>query len=421
VIKLLALAILAAGSANAASHVLAVSIDGVVHPITVEKIGHALEQAGKEQAAAILIRLNTPGGLLQSTREINERIVASPIPVITYVTPSGGRAASAGFFILQAGDIAVMAPGTNTGAASPVLLGQQMDPVMRQKAESDAAASLRSLAGRRGRDSALAEKAVLEAKSFTDREALDNKLIDLIARDEEHLLEQLNGRAIERFNGSKTTLQLTGAVIRDYQPTIRERIISTISDPNIAFVILILGGLGVYLEFSAPGLILPGVAGGILILMGLSALAVLPINWAGIALLILAATFFVLEAKFTSHGILGFGGAVSMVLGALILVDGPPELRIRLSTAVGVSLPFAAITTFLMTLVLRSRAAKVITGDGAMLGSIGVAFTKLAPEGKVHIRGEYWDATANTIIEAGAPVRVVAVDGLRLMVEPSSA
>jgi len=420
VIKLLALAILAAGPAQAASHVVAVSIDGVVHPISVEKIGHAIEQAAKEQAAAVLIRLNTPGGLLQSTREINEKIVASPIPVLTFVSPSGGRAASAGFFILQAGDIAAMAAGTNTGAASPVLLGQQMDPVMRQKAESDAAASLRSLAGRRGRNSALAETAVLEAKSFTDREALDNKLIDIIVRDEAELLAQLNGREITRFNGSKTTLRLADATVREYESTVRERLVSAISDPNLAFVLLILGGLGVYAEFSAPGLILPGVGGAILIVIGLSALAVLPINWAGIALLILAITFFVLEAKFTSHGVLGVGGAVSMVLGALMLVDGPPEMRIRLSTALAVSLPFAAITMFLMTLVVRARSAKVITGDSAMLGTTGIAFTRLAPTGKVHIRGEYWDATANTVIEAGAPVRITAIEGLRLHVEPDS-
>jgi len=414
-------ALLLAACAPALPRVISVTIDGVVHPITAEIVAHALDQAKREGAALVLVRLNTPGGLLDATRQIVERIVASPVPVVTYVTPSGGRAASAGFFILGAGDIAAMAPGTNTGAAAPILLGREMDPVLRQKAQNDAAASIRAMAAKRGRNSALAEKAVLESKSFTDKEALDHRLIDLIAGDVPDLLRQLDGRAVTRFDGSQQTLRLAGAPLVDYQLTLRERIMSAVADPNLALVLMMLGALGVYIEFSHPGLIVPGVAGALLALLGLSGLSLLPINWLGVALLILAIALFVLEAKIVSHGILGAGGAVSMILGALILIDSPlPEMRVRLSTAVGLALPFALITTFLLTLVIRARLSKVITGEAGMLGEVGVAHTALTPAGKVFVHGEYWDAVASAPVEAGARVRVTAIDGLKLKVEPAT-
>jgi membrane-bound serine protease (ClpP class) len=370
----------------AAPKVIAVDIDGVVHPITAEIVGRAIEQAKLEGAQILLIRLNTPGGLADATRQIIEKMVASPVPVVTFVTPSGGRAASAGFFILEAGDVAAMAAGTNTGAATPVLLGQEMDPVMRQKVQNDAAASVRSMATKRGRNSALAEKAVLESKSFTDKEALDNKLIDLIATDEADLYRKLDGREAVRFDGRKQVLRLE-----------------------------------IYVEFSSPGLIVPGVAGAILVLLGLSALSVLPINWVGAALLLLAIALFVLEAKFASHGILAVGGTAAMILGALLLVSSPlPEMRIHLSTAVGLALPFAIITTILVSLVIRARANKVVTGAVGMLDEIGVARTALAPAGKVFVHGEYWDAVSSAPVEAGAHVRVIEVRGLTLKVEPVS-
>ena len=407
----------------AAPTVVAVDVHGIVHPVTVEIVSRALDQARREQAQAVLLRLNTPGGLMDAMRETIEKIVASPIPVITYVTPSGGRAASAGFFLLQAGDVAAMAPGTNTGAAHPVLMGGQMDPEMKQKVENDAAASLRSLVSKRGRNSALAEKAVLESKSFTEKEALDNKLIELIAGDEQDLLKQLDGREITRFDGRKQTLHLAGAAIVNYEPNWRQRIISAVADPNIALILIVLGALGIYIEFNAPGLIFPGVAGAIAALLGLSALSVLPINWAGVALLVLAFTLFALEAKFTSHGILGLGGAVAMVLGAVLLIDSPlPELRIRWSVAIALAVPFAIITTLLLTLVVRARANKVVTGARGMLGEVGVAVTTLAPEGKIRVRGEYWDAVAppGARVDPGARVRVTAIQGLQLNVKPDS-
>src|SRR6266567_3858385 len=375
--------------------VVAVNVNGIIHPVTVEIVSRAIDQAKRENADAVLVRINTPGGLMDAMRETVEKIVASPVPVITYITPSGGRGASAGFFILEAGDVAAMAPGTNAGAAHPVLMSGQMDPEMKRKVENDASASLRSLAQKRGRNSALAEKAVLESKSFTEKEALDDHLIERIARDEQDLFAQLDGREVVRFDGRKQTLRLAGAEVVLYQPNLRERIISAVADPNIALILIVLGALGIYAEFSSPGFIAPGVAGAISMLLGLSALSVLPINWAGVALLILAFTLFALEAKLASHGVLGLGGAVAMVLGAVLLVDSPlPELRIRWSVAIALAVPFAMITTLLLTLVVQARANKVITGAHGMLGETAVAVTALAPQGKVMVHGEYWDAIA---------------------------
>jgi membrane-bound serine protease (ClpP class) len=402
----------------AAPRVVAADVDGVVHPITVEIIARAIQQARSENATCILIRLNTPGGLLDATREVIEKIAASPVPVVTYVTPSGGRAASAGFFLLEAGDIAAMAPGTNTGAASPVILGQQMDPVMRAKIESDSAALLRNLTARRGRNSDLAEKTIREARAFTDKEALDNHLIETVAASERELLDQINGREVVRLNGARQKMNTAGAEVVSVSLTWRERLVSAISDPNIGFILLVLGALGLYVEFSSPGLIFPGVAGAVLVMLGLSSLAVLPINWVGVVLLILAAAMFILEAKVASHGILGTGATVSMVLGAILLVEGPPEVRIHLSTALAVSLPFALITMFLVTIVVRARRNKVVTGISGMLDEIGVARTDLSPAGKVFVHGEYWDAVSSASVPEGSRVRVTAVDGLTLRVEP---
>lgn len=411
---------LAALPALAVPRVIAVNLNGMIHPISAEIVARASAQAHRENAAALLIRINTPGGLLDATRELNQHILASPVPVIVYVTPSGARSASAGFFILEAGDIAAMAPGTNTGAASPVLMGREMDPVMRSKVENDTAAGLRSTVSKRRRNADLAEKAVREAKSFTADEALRDHLIDIIATDDRDLLDKVNGRSTVRFNGRTETLALGNAEIVDYRPTLRERIVSAIANPNIGFVLLVLGVLGVYVEFSAPGLIAPGVLGGILALLGLSALSVLPINWTGAALLLLSVALFVLEAKFASHGVLGVGATIAMILGAVLLIDAPPEFRIHTGTAVSVALPFAAITMFLLALIVRARRNKAITGPLALMHEIGEARTPLTPRGQVFVHGEYWQAESVTPVEPGARVRVTAVDGLLLKVEPAN-
>ena len=416
--KRFCLAALMATALSAAPKVIVVDIDGVIHPITVDLLAHALDQAASQNAAAVLLRLNTPGGLLDATRQMNEKIVASRVPVIAYVTPSGGRAASAGFFILEAADVAAMAPGTNTGASSPVSLTGQMDDTMRHKVENDASAWLRSTVEKRGRNVQLAETTIREASSFTEKEALDQHLIDLIAPSEQKLFDSLEGREIRHFDGRTEILHLSGAEVVPYGLTLRERIISAVADPNVGFILLIVGALGLYVEFNSPGLILPGVAGGILLLMGVSSLAVLPLSWVGVSLLLLGATLFVLEAHFASHGVLGTGGAVALVLGALMLIDGPPALRIHLVTALSVSIPFALITMFLLSLAVRARRNKALTGGEGLLNEIGEARTALAPAGKVFVHGEYWDAVSSSPVEPGGEVRVVSIEGLKLRVEP---
>jgi membrane-bound serine protease (ClpP class) len=403
----------------AAPKVVIADVDGVVHPVTAEIVAGAIAQARQENAALIIVRLNTPGGLMDAMRETIEEILASPIPVATYVAPSGGRAASAGFFILESGDVAAMAPGTNTGAAHPVLMTGEMDAVMKEKVENDAAAYMRSITTKRGRNSALAETAVRESKSFTEKEALENHLIDLVAADTPALLSVLNGRTVTRFDGRTQTLELRDAVVEVYQKTWRQRIISAIADPNIALVLLVIGALSIYIEFTSPGLVAPGVVGAILVLLGLSALSVLPINWLGAALLALSFTLFALEAKLAAHGVLAVGGTVSMVLGAVMLIDSPlPELRIHWSTAIGLALPFSLITAALVSLAVRARSNKVVTGEQGMIGETGSAVTDLAPTGKVFVHGEYWNAVAGENVPAGARVRVTAVRRLTLTVEP---
>lgn len=404
---------------TAAPKAIAVDVDGVVHPITAQIVGSAIDRAKAENASVLIIRLNTPGGLMDAMRHTIERIVSSPIPVITYVAPSGGRSASAGFFILESGDIAAMAPGTNTGAAHPVAIGVDMDAVMKEKVENDAAAYIRSICTKRGRNSELAETAVRQSKSFTDKEALDQHLIDLVSASERDLLLTVDGRTVTRFDGSSQTLHTAGIEIEVYERTLRQKIISAIADPNIALILLVIGALAIYVEFSAPGMIAPGVIGAIFVLLGLSALSVLPINWLGAALLILSVVLFALEAKFTSHGILGAGAAVAMVLGAVMLIDSPlPEMRIHWQTAIALALPFSLITAMLVSLVVRARRNKVETGEEGMIGLVGSAVTALQPGGKVFVHGEYWDAVSSRPVGAGSRVRVIAVDRLTLAVDP---
>jgi len=417
----ISLALALAAGAAPSSKVVAADVDGMVHPITTEIVSAAIERAKAEHAELVLLRLNTPGGLMDAMRHTIEKIAASPIPVVTFVAPSGARAASAGFFLLEAGDVAAMAPGTNTGAAHPVAMGGEMDAVMKEKVENDAAAYLRSICDRRGRNSALAETAVRQSKSFTEREALDQHLIDLVAGDERALLVALDGRTVTRFDGRTQVLHTAGAEIETNARTLRQTILSSIADPNIAFVLLILGALAIYVEFSSPGLIAPGVIGAILVLLALSAFSVLPINWLGAALIVAGLAMFVLEAKFASHGVLGVGGTAALVLGAVMLIDSPfPEMRIHWGTALAVAVPFAAITLTLLTLVVRARRNKVVTGAEGMVGQVGSAITPLSPDGKVFVHGEYWDAISRSPLPAGAPVRVISMEKLKLTVEPVS-
>ncbi|HET7434908.1 MAG TPA: nodulation protein NfeD [Thermoanaerobaculia bacterium] len=412
---------LLAAAMTARANVLHITLDDVIHPVTEEYIGRALTAAKEQHADVAVIELRTPGGLETSMRGIVEKIVTSPVPVIVYVAPSGARAASAGFFILEAADIAAMAPGTNTGAAHPVLMsGDKMDDVLKMKLQNDSAAFIRSIAQRRGRNVKVAESAVREAKSFTEDEALSQKVIDVIAPDIRSLLKWADGRSIKRFNGTSTTLHVLNKPIVEYEMTPKQKLLSWIMDPNVAFILFAIGMLAVWAEFNHPGAILPGVVGLIAILLAVFALNLLPTRFASFALIIAAFALFALEAKYTSYGVLGIGGTICLILGGVMLVDGPiPEMRVQLATAIAVSLPVALIAIFLMTLVMRARKTRVATGTEAMIGEIGVARTDVAANGRVFVHGELWNATAANDIAAGTRVRVREVSGLRVLVEPA--
>ena len=406
-------------SLNARAAVLRVVVDDIIHPISDEFVGRALDEAVLRKADVVILELRTPGGLETSMRGIVEKIIRSQVPVIVWVGPSGARAASAGFFILEAADIAAMAPGTNTGAAHPVMFGgEKIDDIMKMKMQNDSAAFIRSLAQRRGRNVAAAESAVREAKSFTEDEALSLRLIEVVATDVPSLLRWADGRTVKRFDGSTTVLRTANKPVVDYEMSLKQRLLSWIMDPNVAFILMSLGMLALWAEFNHPGAILPGVVGLIAILLAVFALNLLPTRYAALVLILAAFALFALEAKFTSYGILGIGGVICMVFGALLLVDGPiPEMRVHLVTALVVSVPLGAIAVFLMTLVMRAHKNRVTTGTEAMIGEIGVARTMLQPDGKVFVHGELWNATASGDIAAGTRVRVRAVEGLRVVVE----
>ncbi len=413
------LLMLVAALAASASTVVKIRLDDTIQPISAEYIDRTIEHARQINADAVLIELNTPGGLVDSTRDIIQKILASPVPVIVYVAPTGARAASAGFFILESADIAAMAPGTNTGAAHPVILGgEKMDDVMKVKMENDSAAFMRSFVGPRGRNVPLAESAVRESKSWTDQEALQQHLIDYVAKDQNDLFRQISGHPIKRFDGKEVKLNLVDAKVDEMHMTLRQNILDFLLDPNIAFMVLAIGALALYTEFNHPGAVVPGVVGVVFILLALFALNLLPTRYAAFTLIIAAFVLFVLEAKFATHGILGIGGIVLLTLGGLLLVDGPiPEMRVSIWTALGVSIPLGAITVFLMSIALRARLNKVVTGEQGMIGAIGEARTDIDPEGKVFVLGELWNAHARSRVGMGDPIVVRKIEGLELEVE----
>jgi membrane-bound serine protease (ClpP class) len=412
----------------ASQNVVELRIDDEIEPILAEYIVNGIDQANRQHASLILITLSTPGGLDTSMREIIQAILGSQVPVVTYVNPTGSRAASAGFFILLSADIAAMSPGTDTGAASPITAigGQpvQVDQTLAKKILNEANAYLRSYVTKRGRNPDLASTAVTDAKAFTEKEALDGKLIDLIANSPEDLLAKLNGRTITRFDGSTTHLVLTHPVVSPIEMTGREKFLSRIVQPDVFFILLILGALGLYVEFTHPGLFAPGVMGGIALLLALFAMHLLPVNFAGIALIAFALALFVLEAKFPTHGVLGLGGLVSMTLGALMLIRSPLTGKgVSLLTALAVAIPFAIIIVFLMRLVLRSHVWKPVTGKEELIGEEGQVTEPIgaatAP-GMVFVHGELWRAAAvdGQSIPKGSRIRVRKVVGLTLEVEP---
>lgn len=406
-------------SYTASADVLKIVVDDVIHPIVTERIARAIQEAQRVHADAVLIELRTPGGLVTATIDIVHEILTSPVPVIVYVAPAGNRAASAGFYILEAADIAAMAPGTNTGAAHPVISGETMDPVLKDKLENDAAAHLRSYSGKRGRNVEVAESAVRQSKSFSADEALSNHLIDYIAKDENDLFRQLDGKTVTRFDGSKTVLHLTGKNVIIQEETLKQEILSFMMNPSISFVIFAVGLLCIFFEFNHPGAIFPGVVGFIAVSISLYTLQLLPLRSMAVVMIIASFAMFILEAKLQTHGIVGAGGIVLMVLGALLLVDGPiPQMRVQLWAALAVAIPIGIITIFLMTIALKARRNKVVTGAQGMIGEVAIVCAPLTPSGKVFVQGELWDAVSPANVDAGHRVVVRRVENLLLHVEP---
>jgi membrane-bound serine protease (ClpP class) len=428
-----ATAFLVLPSATANEHstspvVLQLSLDREVEPVLATYIDEGIADAANRHAALVLITMDTPGGLGESMKDIIQHILASPVPVAVYVSPTGARGASAGFFILLSADIAAMAPATHTGAASPVVaiggFQLQIDETMRRKMFNDTTAFLRSYTEKRGRNPVLAETAVTDAKAFTEKEALDGKLIDLIASSPEDLLHQMDGRTITRFDGTKTVLALKNSSTIPFELSARQSFLARIVEPDVFFVLLMVGVLGLYTEFTHPGMIAPGVIGGICAVLALYAMHILPVNFAGVLLILLALALFILEAKFTSHGVLAIGGIISMMLGAMFLIRSPlTSGGVSLGVALAATLPFALITVFLMRLVLRSRSWKSTTGREELIGEEGVAISGLGAgtAGMIRVHGELWQAVSPRAVPEGKPVRVRSVEGLKLHVEPEEA
>ena len=414
---------LGAGPAPAAGGPLrVVRVDSIIHPVAGEHLLDALAEADRDGAAALVIELDTPGGLLTSTRTITEAMLAAETPVIVWVYPDGAQAASAGFFLLMAADFAAMAPATNTGAAHPVGgAGETIEGVLGDKVEHDAAATIRALASRRGRNVEKAEEAVRKSISFTAEEARAAGLIDLVASDLAALVAGLDGKSFEKPQGRARTLKLAGAAVERRQLSTFRRLLSTLIHPNIAYLLMTLGMLGLYFELSHPGAIFPGVVGGICLLLGLYAMSILPVDFAGVALILLAMVLFLAEIKVTSYGLLTLGGIVSLALGSLMLFkSADPALRASFTLVVPVAIAFAAVAIFLARLAFRAQSRRPVTGCDGLVGARAVARTPLAPAGKVFVQGEWWNAVSEAEAPAGAEVEVTAVDGMTLRVRPIS-
>lgn len=407
----------AAAAAGARAEVPVVELEGAIHPVSAGYVVTALDRAEAAGAPLVVIRIDTPGGLDASMRQIVDRILRSRMPVAVWVGPSGARAASAGFVIAMAADVAAMAPGTNIGAAHPVAGVGTMDETMAKKVASDAAAYVRGKAERRGRNVELAEKAVLESRSFTEREALDGKLIDLIAPDVPALLRALDGRQVKRFDGSAVTLHLKNETTRTVAMNWRQRVLSVIARPDLLFLLLLGALAGIGAELTHPGLIFPALLGTLCLVLFLFASQAIPISGTGVLLIVLAIVLFAAEVKVHSFGLLTAGGIASIILGAMMLVDAPEaEMRVSLRTLLPAAAAVAAGTMLLVRLVLQAQRRPPFTGASAMVGEAGVAETALEPSGWVLIHGERWRAVADSPVPAGQTVKVAAVQGLTLKV-----
>ena len=420
---LLAALLLAPATGGAAPLPVAhIEIEGVISPVTLRLVGLAIDRAQAERAQALVIQLDTPGGLERSMRSIVQRMMNADVPVVVYVAPTGARAASAGVFITMAAHVAAMAPATNIGAASPVALGGGADKTMMKKVENDAAAFIRTVAVERGRNADWAEKAVRQAVSITEREAVKLKVVDLIADSLPDLLEKLHGRVV-KLPKATVTLATKGAPVRPIEIGFRDRVLNVITDPNVAYILMMLGMLGLFFELSNPGVVLPGVIGGISLILAFFAFQSLPINYAGVLLILFGIVLLIAEIKIVSHGVLALGGIVSMALGSLMLFDAP-ELGFRVSWWAIV--PMVGLTSGLFLFVVaagvRALSGRQLLGPSGLVGTLGVARERLAPEGHVLVHGELWRAVAEGgPLEPGAQVRVLAIDGLTLRVGKADA
>jgi membrane-bound serine protease (ClpP class) len=397
-------------------------VDALIHPVSAEYMIDAMDRADADGAAAVVFTLSTPGGLVDSTRSIVSRMIASKTPVVVYVAPAGVHAASAGFIITIAADVAAMAPGTNIGAAHPVSgTGEQMDETMAKKSAEDLAAYARNLASKRNRNVELCDQAVKESRAFTEAEALSASppLIDLVAVDLDDLLKQLDGRTVTRFDGSTVVLRTAGAETLALEMSLRQRILSALAHPNIAYLLLSLGMLGLTIELWNPGAVLPGVAGGICLLLAFFTFQVLPVNYAGLLLILFGVALFVLEIKVTSYGVLSAGGVISLLFGSMILMDSSaPELQVSLNVIIPVVVGVSAVLIFLVRLAVASQRRRSVTGPSGMIDGEGVALTAFSSgtAGRVATHGEIWRAVADEPVAEGDTVRITAVDGLTLTV-----
>jgi len=402
--------------------VYSATVDGIIHPVSAEFMVHAIDRADQAKASLLVFTLRTPGGLVDSTRAIVTRMISATTPVVVFIAPSGARAASAGCIITIAGDVAAMAPGTHIGAAHPVAGGgEKMDDTMAKKAAEDVAAYVRTLATKRQRNVTLAAAAVTESRAFTEDEALKASppLIDLVAPDLSGLLAQLDGRTITRFDGSTVVLKTKDAQVVPIEMTLRQQVLSAIAHPNVAYLLLSLGTLGLTIELWSPGAVLPGVVGGLCLVLAFFAFSILPVNFAGLLLILFGLLLLVLEIKVASYGLLTAGGLASLIFGTMILMDSSlPELQLSLSVVLPIVFAFAAIAMFLVRLAVTSQRLSPVTGDAGMLGETGQALSPIDPErgGRVLTHGEIWHASSPDAIPAGARVRITKIDGLKVIV-----
>ena len=416
-------AVCAIAATAAAGDVVRFRVEDTIQPASQRFIERALATAEARGAALVVMELDTPGGLLDATRKITTAVSGCDVPVAVYVAPAGARAASAGFFILLAADVAAMAPGTNTGAAHPVGgQGENLPGDVRDKATEDATAMIQAFAEQRQRNVELAIAAVRESASYTAEEALKTGLVDLMADDLDDLIEQVSGKEIRRFDGTTVVLDLAEPIIFDIEPTFADRLFSVLANPNVVYLLMALGALGLYVEITHPGGILPGVIGVVGLVVGLYSISVLPVSWAGVALIFVALMLFLLEVKVSSYGLLTVGGLICFVLGSLMLFDAPiPDMRVSLGVVLPTAIVLAGVTAFLLNRVLRAHRAQPMTGEEGLVGEVGTALSEINPTGKVLVHGEYWDARSTAVpIASGARVRVVAIGSKRIDVEPVS-